>query len=112
MLAECWRKRAGASDMTVLEAMRHPSYRTPLEATWNDEVLPVFVALGKGDVAADYLASVGDRFENPFLVHKLADIARNYDEKKARRFGPVINPARELKLDLEQARLRDALESA
>ncbi|KNH04427.1 Altronate oxidoreductase [Candidatus Burkholderia brachyanthoides] len=112
MLAERWCKCASTPDITVLEAMRDPSYRTPLEATWNDEVLPVFDALGKGDVAADYLASVRDRFENPFLVHKLADIARNHDEKKARRFGPVIDLARELKLDLEQTRLRDALESA
>ncbi|WP_050453939.1 D-mannonate oxidoreductase [Candidatus Burkholderia verschuerenii] len=112
MLAEIWRTRSGAADMTVLDAMRVPSYREPLEATWNDEVLPVFIALGKGDVAADYLASVRDRFENPFLVHKLADIARNHDEKKGRRFGPVIELARELKLDIEQKRLRDALESA
>jgi tagaturonate reductase len=112
MLAQIWRTRAGAPEMTVLDAMRDPSYREPLEATWNDEVLPVFVALGKGDVARDYLASVRDRFENPFLVHKLADIARNHDEKKGRRFGPVIELARELKLDIEQKRLRDALESA
>jgi tagaturonate reductase len=112
MLAEMWRTRGGAPDMTVLDAMRDPTYRDSLEATWRDEVLPVFTALGQGDVAQEYVASVRDRFENPFLVHKLADIARNHDEKKLRRFQPVIDMARELKLDIEQKRLRDALESA
>ncbi|AQG99702.1 D-mannonate oxidoreductase [Burkholderia sp. KK1] len=112
MLAQIWRSRDGSADMTVLDAMRDPAYRDPLEATWRDEVLPVFAALGKRDVATEYLASVRDRFENPFLVHRLADIARNHDEKKIRRFQPVIGLARELKLDIEQTRLRDALESA
>ncbi|MBC8642656.1 mannitol dehydrogenase family protein [Caballeronia sp. EK] len=112
MLAEIWRTHEGSPDMTVLDAMRDPAYREPLEATWRDEVLPVFAALGKRDVAAEYLSSVRDRFENPFLVHRLADIARNHDEKKVRRFQPVIELARELNLDIEQKRLHDALESA
>ncbi|SAK71926.1 mannitol dehydrogenase domain-containing protein [Caballeronia catudaia] len=112
MLAQIWRTRDGSPDMTVLDAMRDPAYRDPLEATWRDEVLPVFAALGKADVATEYVASVRDRFENPLLVHRLADIARNHDEKKVRRFRPVIDLARELKLDIEQKRLRDALESA
>lgn len=109
MLAEIWRARDGAAGMTVLDAMRDPAYREPLEAVWRDEVLPVFAALGKRDVAEEYLARVRDRFENPFLVHRLADIARNHDEKKGRRFQPVIDLAHELKLDIEQKRLRDAL---
>lgn len=109
MLAEMWRTRGGAPDMTVLDAMRDPAFREPLEAVWRDEVLPVFTALGQHDVATEYLASVRDRFENPFLVHRLSDIARNHDEKKTRRFQPVIDLAREFKLELGQKRLRDAL---
>lgn len=109
MLAQIWRARDGAADMTVLNAMHDPAFREPLEAVWRDEVLPVFAALGQREVAEEYVASVRDRFENPFLVHRLADIARNHDEKKLRRFQPVIDLARELKLDIEQKRLRDAL---
>ncbi|SPB18692.1 D-mannonate oxidoreductase [Caballeronia novacaledonica] len=112
MLADIWRTRDGSPDMTVLDAMRDSAYREPLEATWRDEVLPVFAALGQRDVATDYLASVRERFENPFLVHRLADIARNHGEKKVRRFRPVIDLARELNLDIEQKRLRGALETA
>ncbi|WP_244815091.1 mannitol dehydrogenase family protein [Caballeronia sp. Lep1P3] len=109
MLADTWRTRDGAPDMTVLDAMRDPALRDPLEAVWREEVLPVFTALGKHEVAIDYLASVRDRFENPFLVHRLADIARNHEEKKIRRFQPVIDLAAELGLDIEQKRLRHAL---
>ncbi|WP_159837101.1 mannitol dehydrogenase family protein [Burkholderia sp. 8Y] len=111
MLAELWRTRDGAPDMTVLDAMRDPAYRDPLETIWRDEVLPVFTALGQHDVATAYLASVRDRFENPFLVHRLADIARNHEEKKVRRFQPVIDLAGELKLDIGQKRLREALQA-
>jgi tagaturonate reductase len=69
----------------------------------------VFDALGKGDDARAYLDELRERFSNPFLDHRLADIARNHEEKKARRFAPVIDLARELGLDLAQPRLRAAL---
>jgi tagaturonate reductase len=91
--------------------MRHAPWRDALETVWQDEVLPVFDALGQQVAARAYLADVRDRFENPFLVHRLADIARNHDEKKARRLQPVIELARELRLDIGQERLRAALAS-
>jgi len=111
MLVESWRTHDGAPDMTVLDAMRHAPWRDALETVWQDEVLPVFDALGQQVAARAYLADVRDRFENPFLVHRLADIARNHDEKKARRLQPVIELARELRLDIGQERLRAALAS-
>jgi len=52
---------------------------------------------------------VRERFENPFLDHRLADIARNHEQKKQRRFQPVIDLAHELRLQLKQPRLRAAL---
>jgi tagaturonate reductase len=109
MLAELWRTRGGAPDMTVLAAMRDAQWRDTLEHVWQDEVLPVFDALGQRETARAYLDTVRDRFENPFLEHRLADIARNHDEKKARRLRPAIELARELKLDIGQHRLRAAL---
>ena len=65
MLVESWLTRDGAPDMIVLDAMRDASYRDALEAVWQDEVLPVFDALGQHDTARAYLADVRDRFENP-----------------------------------------------
>jgi tagaturonate reductase len=109
MLAQCWLDEKAADTVTVFDAMRNPSWRATLEATWQDEVLPVFVALGQHDIARAYLDDVRDRFGNPFLAHRLADIARNHAEKKQRRFRPVIDLARELGVRVEQVRLLQAL---
>src|ERR1700709_2706210 len=81
LLAEQWLTEHGADTVTVLDAMRSPSWRAMLEAAWQDEVLPVFDALGQHAAAQAYLVDVRERFENPFLVHRLADIARNHEEK-------------------------------
>ncbi|KQR81052.1 D-mannonate oxidoreductase [Burkholderia sp. Leaf177] len=108
MLAELWLtdQSAGAN---VLDAMRNEAWREILESVWHDEVLPVFDALGKHEAARAYLVDVRNRFENPFLDHRLADIARNHEEKKQRRFKPVIDLARELGLEIAQKRLVAAL---
>ncbi|MFP3786994.1 mannitol dehydrogenase family protein, partial [Burkholderia sp. SIMBA_024] len=82
--------------------------RRELETVWREEVLPVFAANGLGDQAAAYVDSVRERFLNPFLKHRIADIASNHEEKKLRRFAPVIDRASELGLDLEQPRLKAA----
>jgi tagaturonate reductase len=109
MLVESWLRQNGAPDMTVLDAMRNASHRDALEAVWQEEVLPAFDALGQHDTARAYLADVRDRFENPFLVHRLADIARNHEEKKERRFRPVIDLAQQLNVRVDQSRLLAAL---
>jgi tagaturonate reductase len=108
MLAELWLADQSAC-ANVLDAMRNNPWRETLESVWQDEVLPVFDALGKHDAARAYLVDVRNRFENPFLDHRLADIARNHAEKKQRRFKPVIDLARELGLEIEQKRLLAAL---
>ncbi|MBC8746665.1 hypothetical protein F6X42_08590 [Paraburkholderia sp. WC7.3b] len=55
------------------------------------------------------IEALRERFENPFLDHRLADIARNHEQKKERRFKPVIELARELGVRVEQPRLNAAL---
>ncbi|WP_296224582.1 mannitol dehydrogenase family protein [Ralstonia sp. UBA689] len=108
-LAERWKVDGRPADENTLHAMRDPDLRAELELLWGDEVLPVFDALGKGSDARDYLKAVRERFQNPFLDHRLSDIARNHDEKKLRRFQPVMDLARELGLGIGQPRLRAAL---
>jgi tagaturonate reductase len=110
MLAELWLAEHSAADATVLDAMRNAAWRDALESVWQEEVLPVFNALGNHDAARAYLVEVRDRFENPFLDHRLADIARNHEEKKRRRFKPVIDLARQSGLNVEQKRLVAALQ--
>ncbi|WP_457447852.1 mannitol dehydrogenase family protein [Roseateles sp. P5_E4] len=109
LLAEQWQKGRLAADMTVLQAMQDPALREPLEAAWQQEVLPVFDALGQGDQARDYLVALRERLLNPFLAHRLADIAQNHEQKKSRRLRPVVELARLHVPGLVQPRLNAAL---
>jgi tagaturonate reductase len=111
-LAEHWLAYRRPKDETVLQAMSDPALRAELEALWEEEVLPVFDQLGEAGIARTYLAQVRDRFCNPFLAHRLADIAQNHEEKKRRRLLPVVALANELGLTLPQPRLRAALQLA
>jgi tagaturonate reductase len=109
LLAELWLRGGLPADMTVLQAMQDDRLRQPLELAWQQEVLPVFDALGQGDEAQTYLASLRDRLLNPFLAHRLADIAQNHEQKKARRLRPVVELATQHAPSLAQPLLHAAL---
>jgi tagaturonate reductase len=85
--------------------------REALESAWADEVLPVFDATGQGNEAREYLSELRSRLLNPFLVHRLADIAQNHAQKKRRRIEPLLALAAQRAPALAQPRLRAALES-
>ncbi|WP_421565508.1 mannitol dehydrogenase family protein [Ochrobactrum sp. EDr1-4] len=108
-IAEQWLNGNRPKDEIVLEAMNDETIRNELEALWREEVLPVFAADGLGEQAEAYVNTVRERFLNPFLKHRIADIASNHAEKKQRRFAPVIARAKELDLDLTQHRLKAAM---
>jgi len=109
VLAERWLLDQRRPDETVLEAMNDSSMRQTLELVWADEVLPVFDALGQGAEALAYLIELRERLQNPFLAHRLSDIAKDHALKKQRRFAPVLALASELGLALEQPWLRAAV---
>lgn len=109
-LAERWLVDARSADETVFQAMSDAALRADLEAVWSSEVLPVFEALGQKEEALDYLLKLRDRLLNPFVAHRLADIAQNHAVKKQRRLAPLIALARQLDLTLEQSRLRAAVQ--
>ncbi len=108
-LAERWTQDARGKDETVRQAMADDALVADLETLWRDEVLSVFAAEGMGDEAQAYIGQLRERLRNPFLAHRLADIAGNHDEKKCRRFAPVIAAAERLGLSLPQTKLRAAL---
>ena len=108
-LAERWLRESLAAELTVAQAMSDPALRSELEALWTEEIVPVFAALGKRDAAEEYLASLRGRLQNPFLVHRLADIAQNHNQKKKRRFEPIVSLAERHAPTLRQPRLRAAL---
>jgi tagaturonate reductase len=95
----------------VLEAMNDARVRSGLEAVWHDEVLPVFDAMGLQNEALTYIDSVRERFLNPFLAHRISDIAANHREKVKRRILPLVELADSLSLPAAQPHLRKLLAS-
>lgn len=108
-LAERWLMENRAQDETVKQAMNDAASRGDLESLWADEVLPVFDALGQRTEAEAYLVELRERLLNPFLNHRLADIAQNHAQKKQRRLAPIVDLADKLRCGLAQPRLRAAL---
>jgi tagaturonate reductase len=108
-LAEGWAARGADPKVLTRELLADSAIRDDLEDLYEREVQPVFDELGLGPEAREYRASVMTRFRNPFLDHWLADIYRNHDAKKQRRFGGLIALAREKGIAVEQPRLRAAL---
>ena len=59
--------------------------------------------------AEEYVASVRERFGNPYLDHRIADIAQNHVAKVKRRVLPLIELANSLSTQNAQPRLRALL---
>lgn len=111
-LAERWLLDRRPRDETVLEALSDPDLALSLGRVYDAEVLPVFAALGLGDAARAYRRTTEERFRNPFLRHRLADIAANHAAKKQRRFAALIELAAEVAPERRQPLLAEALRSA
>jgi tagaturonate reductase len=111
-LAERWHALKRPSRQTVREAMSDSQQRGELESFWDEEVLPVFDLLGQLPQAQAYLATVRERFENPFLEHHIADIFQNHAQKKQRRFAPLLALAEQHGSSLALSRMHAALASA
>jgi tagaturonate reductase len=108
-----WLRDARPADETVYRAMNDPVLRAELETVWSEEVVSVFEALGERDDALAYVAQVRERLLNPFLEHRLADIAQNHAQKKQRRIAPLLTLAASLTqakgARIEQPRLTEML---
>jgi len=109
LLAERWLMDGRAEGETVQQAMNDTVLRSELESFWADEVLPVFEALGQRADAETYLVDLRERLLNPFLDHRIADIAQNHVQKRQRRFAPIVALADQLHCGIAQPRLRAAL---
>ena len=103
--------RDGRRQSYVKDMMSDPVIRGDLEDLYRKEVLPVFLSAQDGD-AIPYAATTIDRFSNPFLAHRLSDIAQNHEQKLERRLRAFVDWGRALKADVAQPRLLDALNMA
>ncbi len=94
VLAEWWLAAGRPADATVRGLLDDPATLARLQALYTDEVLPAFAAHGLGDEAKTYVAVTLDRFRNPFLAHRIADIAENHPAKIERRIGAFLDWSR------------------
>lgn len=94
-LAERWIVDRRPPGETVRECLADPTMRAFLDLIYDREVIPVFAAAKIGEAPA-YRASVLARFLNPFLDHRLAEIAMHHAPKKERRIGGLRRLAAEV----------------
>lgn len=108
-LAELWSRRGGAKDATVRALLDDAATLAELNDLYDREVLPAFDGIGMGEEARAYRATVIERFRNPFLDHRLADIFTNHSAKKQRRFVGLIALAEQHGVTVAQPRLKAGL---
>ncbi|MDK4704507.1 mannitol dehydrogenase family protein [Rhizobium sp. CNPSo 4062] len=90
-LAEIWQRENRPADETVRAILADKDIRARLDTLYESEVLPGFAANGMGDEAKAYVATTLDRFLNPFLDHRIADISQHHPEKIARRIHAFLD---------------------
>ena len=90
-LTDNWLKTDLDRAMTVKVLLARPDMREALERLYAEEVVPGFALRGMGEAAEAYVRQTIERFENPFLEHRLTDIAQNHEEKIRRRMGGFLD---------------------
>jgi tagaturonate reductase len=109
VLAEAWMKRGAPADEMVKQIIDGTDdAKALMEIYWN-EVLPGFERRGMGEEAQTYVATTLERFRNPFLEHRLADISQNHAVKKVNRIAAFIDWVREKDPGFAALRLRRVL---
>ncbi|URK86646.1 mannitol dehydrogenase family protein [Rhizobium sp. RCAM05350] len=87
VLADIWLKTGRPEDETVKAILKDPEILAALMGIYETEVVPGFAAKNLGDEAKRYVALTLDRFRNPFLDHRIRDIANHHAEKITRRLA-------------------------
>lgn len=78
--------------VTVRQAMANAQVNLWIRSVLFDEIVPVLE--NRTDAPADFARVVLDRFANPFLDHRLADIAMHHETKLKTRVVPTITEFR------------------
>lgn len=85
VLADIWLRERRDPGETVRQILADGKIARRLENIYAQEVVPAFANKGLGQQASDYVETTLERFRNPFLDHRLADIANHHSEKIVRR---------------------------
>ncbi|HLH47983.1 MAG TPA: mannitol dehydrogenase family protein [Roseiarcus sp.] len=111
VLADQWLKRGLAPGETVREILANREVERLLMDIYEKEVLPGFGLQGMASEAPPYVATTLERFQNPFLNHRLADIAQNHQVKISIRIGGFLNWVRQRESRFAAPRLSEVLSS-
>ncbi len=90
-LADRWRDNKGDDDVLVRHLVGDADQAAHLTQVLQDEVRPAFVAAGLADQFDAYVITTLERFANPFLDHRIADIAQNHHQKVERRIAAMLD---------------------
>ena len=77
------------------QILREDSARSRLERILDRKVLPAFEARGWGGQAQQYWSTARDRLRNPYLRHRLGDIAAHHREKVKCRISAFLDWSQE-----------------
>ena len=110
VLADIWRKEGRAADETVRAILEDAAVSRMLAAIYVEEVTPGFALYEMGREAQDYVAATMERFQNPFLEHRLADIFQHHDVKLRRRVAAFLEWMRRRDLGFAAPRLTAILQ--
>ncbi|MBE3639284.1 mannitol dehydrogenase family protein [Mangrovicoccus algicola] len=89
-MAAYWQQAGAAPDAIVRDLLEGP-VGDRLARVMEEEVIPGFAARGMEEEARAYLAVTLERFANPFLDHRIADIAQNHPQKIERRIAAFLS---------------------
>lgn len=90
LLAEIWKNEHRRENETVAEILLDTNIKHRLLQVYNEEIIPGFGVQGMADEATQYVTTTMERLENPFLNHRLSDIAQNHSIKIERRIIDFI----------------------
>lgn len=91
VMAESWLKAPEAVPLLVRDWLADAALSARLREIYATEVLPGFAAAGFGAEAQAYVATTLERFANPFLDHRISDIAQNHAQKIGRRIRAFLH---------------------
>ncbi len=90
VLADLWLRDERAADETVRDILADSVVAARLQAIYDEEVVPGFALRGMAGEARAFVATTLERFHNPFLEHRLGDIAQNHPVKLRRRVAAFL----------------------
>lgn len=79
----------------VRDVMAERAWVAELAALYAQEVLPGFEAADEAQGPSEYIDVTMDRYANPYLDHRLQDIAQNHSDKLQRRLNAFLGWAAE-----------------